>query len=159
MPSTISILSRLKNDFPNLNFVSSDSFSWCASEKTIYYDQKNTADSNIFLLHELSHAVLQHANYKRDIELLQMERQAWDQTLILAQKYEISINDNFIQSNLDSYRDWLHSRSTCPKCETTGFQIDKLLYSCPTCQHHWRVNEAKNCSLRRYKIKDNKKRT
>jgi hypothetical protein len=150
MPSTISILANLKNKYPQFLFKPSNNFLWSSSDNTIYYDKKNN-DQAIFLLHELSHALLGHANYDSDIKLITMERQAWDNTIILAQEYNIKVTDDFIQSNLDSYRDWLHSRSTCPKCQATGIQTKKYDYLCIVCSHKWRVNEARTCALRRYK--------
>ena len=155
MPSTISILKQLKNDYPKFSFAKDDKFQWSSSENTIYYDPSATNQA-IFLLHELSHAILGHSSYDQDIQLLSMERQAWDHTTSLAPTYNVIIDDEIVQSNLDSYRDWLHSRSTCPKCSANGLQIDKSIYKCPACAHSWQVNEAKTCALRRY---SNKKRT
>jgi tRNA(Ile2) C34 agmatinyltransferase TiaS len=103
------------------------------------------------LLHELSHGLLNHADYNYDIELIAMECKAWDKVGELAKKYEIVINDNIIQLTLDTYRDWLHSRSTCPSCKATGIQDGKKSYSCLACGYKWRVNEARICALRRYK--------
>jgi DnaJ-class molecular chaperone len=53
---------------------------------------------------------------------------------------------------MNSYRDWLHARSTCPVCQATGMETKKSIYTCPACRHQWRVNEARICSLRRYHI-------
>ena len=51
---------------------------------TIFY--ADTADS-ASLLHEVAHSSLNHAEYARDIELLQMERDAWEFTSsVLAKK-------------------------------------------------------------------------
>jgi lipopolysaccharide biosynthesis regulator YciM len=82
-----------------------------------------------------------------------MERQAWDYTVKLAPTHDISVPDDIVQSTLDSYRDWIHERSTCPNCQATGIQTDKFMYSCPACSHEWKVNEARTCALRRYGIK------
>jgi len=123
---------------------------WSHAESTI--DFVNNGDTGL-LLHELAHALLNHIDYSRDIELLVMERQAWDKAKELATKYDLEIEDEFIQSNLDTYRDWLHSRSTCPKCNANGLQIKSSLYHCLACNNKWRVNEARTCALRRYKHK------
>lgn len=151
MPSTKTLLSRLKADYPQFSFAKGDDFLWSSSENTIYYGDKVNAQP-IFLLHELSHALLNHNNYSSDIQLITMERQAWDKTIELASVYGIAVTDDIIQANLDSYRDWMHSRSTCPKCQATGLQIKEKIYSCPACSHKWQVNEAKICALRRYNI-------
>ena len=152
MPSTTSILSQLKIDYPQFSFKKGDDFLWSSSDNTIYYDG-TTNNRSIFLLHELSHAILGHTSYDRDIQLIAIERQAWDHTAGLAPLYGVIIPDDIVQSTLDGYRDWLHSRSTCPKCQATGMQIDRYTYKCPACGHNWRVNEARTCALRRYKTK------
>jgi len=152
MPSTISVLSRLKSNYPQFSFKLGDDFLWSSSDNTIYYD--NIAENqSVFLLHELSHALLGHISYTHDIQLITMERQAWDYTVKLAPKYNVTISDDMVQSTLDSYRDWLHARSTCPNCKATGVQTKKFTYVCPACSHKWQVNEARTCALRRYNVK------
>lgn len=149
MPSITSLVKRLRADFRQFRFVQGDTFLWSHSDNTIYYEPGESDGS--LLLHELAHAILGHADYKRDIELLSMERMAWDKVKELAPAYNIAIDDDFIQDNLDTYRDWLHARSTCPNCRATGLQIKKQVFNCPACQNEWRVNEARTCALRRYK--------
>jgi len=151
MQSTTSVLSQLKNNYPQFSFKLGTNFLWSPSDNTIYYD-KSIDYRPVFLLHELAHALLGHNSYDRDIQLITMERQAWDYTKELAPPYGIIIPDDIIQSNLDSYRDWIHDRSTCPNCKATGIQTEKFVYSCPACSHQWRVNEARTCALRRYGI-------
>jgi hypothetical protein len=151
MPSTTTLLSRLKINYPQFSFKLGDDFSWSSSDNTIYYNKK-IKNQSVFLLHELSHALLGHSNYTSDVQLITMERQAWGHTLELARSYNIIVSDQIIQSNLDSYRDWLHSRSTCPECQATGLQIKELVYQCPVCSHKWQVNEARTCALRRYRL-------
>ena len=148
MPSTTSLLKRVKNDYPQFVFKKSTGFSWSQAENTVNYT--SGGENSVFLLHELSHGLLGHADYSRDIELIAMEREAWDKAEELATKYGIPLDDNFIQSTLDTYRDWLHSRSTCPKCTATGLQTDVKAYKCLACGQSWRVNEARTCALRRY---------
>ena len=82
-----------------------------------------------------------------------MEREAWDEVIKLAEKYNVSIDPKNIQLTLDTYRDWLHKRSTCPKCQANGVQDGAKSYQCVACSHKWRVNEARICALRRYNIK------
>ena len=152
MPSTTSIIQNLKNKYPQFIFSPSDNFCWSYSDNTIFYNEK-LPNFNLFILHELAHAILQHNSYDRDIQLVTMERQAWDYTIELAKLFKIKAPESIIQSNIDSYRDWMHSRSTCPKCTATGLQINKKNYKCPACNHTWMVNEAKMCSLKRYSKK------
>lgn len=152
MLSTTSLLSRLKSDYPQFSFKLGDDFSWSSTDNAIYY-RDGTNNDLAFLFHELSHAILGHTDYEQDIQLITMERQAWDYAVDLANSYNIAISDQIIQNTIDSYRDWLHMRSCCPKCKATGMQFEKNGYRCPACSHKWRVNEARLCALRRYKIK------
>ena len=150
MPST-SLLRRLKHDFPALSFVQSSEFRWSPKDSTIYYAATPDAAA---LLHEVAHAVLEHTEYAYDIELLAMERDAWDYARnTLAKKYTVAISQEQTESMLDSYRDWLHDRSICPTCDATGVQTAPRRYTCLACDSVWRVNEARSRALRRYKVK------
>ena len=135
-----------------LTFVKSDVFGWNANERTVMY-APDAPHAPAFLLHELGHALLGHADYSDDIHLLAMERAAWDKALQLAPEYDVAITDELIEESLDTYRDWLHSRSLCPHCNATGVQTAPRHYQCLACHHAWRVNEARTCALRRYETK------
>lgn len=151
MPSTTSLATNLQNDFPAFVFTASDEFRWSPQDKTIFYD--HTSDDTASLLHELSHALLDHTEYTKDIELIEMERDAWEYaTSTLARKYNVTIGGDVVQNSLDTYRDWLHARSTCPQCKATGVQTKKNQYKCVMCGTKWRVNDARVCALRRYTI-------
>lgn len=151
MQSTISLVSQLKTNYPNFSFKRADHFLWSFEEQTIYYVTNGYNDST-FLLHELSHAILNHSNYSRDVELVAMESKAWDKAIELGNEYNIQVDINAIQSALDTYRNWLHRRSNCPICTATGIQTKKDSYRCLACNNEWKVNEARLCDLRRYKI-------
>lgn len=151
MPSMSSLLDKLKQDYPRLAFTASDRFYWSPSEQVIYYDPKSKKAE--VLLHEISHSLLGHTDYSRDIELLAMERQAWDRATSLSEKYGVPIEDNTVQDYLDTYREWLEARSTCPECHAIGHESSKHLYKCVACGHSWRVNEARICGLKRYAVK------
>lgn len=148
MPSTNLLISALKQDFPTVSFVQGGAFRWLPKERTIYYgDAKDTSS----LLHEVAHADLGHDEYKLDIELIKMEREAWSHaSAVLAPKYKIEIDQDQIDIMLDTYRNWLHNRSLCPSCEATGIQVGERQYTCLACTSSWRVNEARTCALRRY---------
>ncbi len=106
------------------------------------------------MLHELGHALLGHTSYKRDIELIVMEREAWEQARSIGNRFGHPVTDEIIEDALDTYRDWLHRRSLCPNCAMTGIQTDNYTYHCPTCTQSWRVNEARTCQLKRYRTKN-----
>jgi hypothetical protein len=148
MPSINSLLPKLTTDFPAIQFAAGDEFRFSPREKTVYYPTDNAP----LLLHELSHALLGHESYSRDIDLLRMERDAWEKARQLAPTYGVTIAEETVQDHLDSYRDWLHDRSTCPSCLATGRQTGTQSYHCDACGQDWRVNEARLCGLKRYKL-------
>jgi hypothetical protein len=145
------LISHLTNKYPEIRFQTGDTFSWSPSRKIISYVDSDTLDQGM-LLHELSHALLGHTSYNRDVELLRLEQEAWEHAKQLAKDFDIEIAESDIDTHLDTYRDWLHQRSLCPNCDTLGYQIKKSLYTCPVCSQEWRVNDAKTCQLRRYKV-------
>lgn len=145
-----SLFNRIKKDFPEFTFEKSDEFWWSAQNNTIYLDTSDP-DSKALSLHELSHALLGHKGYTYDVDLIKIERDAWHHAVNeLAETYNVTINDSLIEDNLDTYRDWLHSRSKCPSCEATGLQTKDRSYRCLGCNTRWHANEARICSLRRY---------
>ncbi|HEV7952287.1 MAG TPA: ImmA/IrrE family metallo-endopeptidase [Candidatus Saccharimonadales bacterium] len=149
MPSTISLANKLQSDFTAYTFKASDEFRWSPQENIIFYDQNS--DDIASLLHELAHAALGHASFTKDITLIEMERDAWQYAITkLAPAYALTINDETVQDSLDTYRDWLHARSTCPHCKATGVQTKKNIYKCILCATKWRVNDARICALRRH---------
>jgi hypothetical protein len=151
MPSITSLATKLQTDFPRFGFVASHEFRWSPKERTIFYDQDSSDQAS--LLHELSHAILDHREYARDIELIELERDAWTYAReTLAHTYDASIDSEQSEDALDTYRDWLHARSICPGCLATGLQTKKNEYKCILCTTKWRVNDARICALRRYKI-------
>ena len=146
MQSTTLIITKIIGDHPQFQFVPSDFYGWNSQTSTIHYMKPGDPPS---LLHELSHALLDHRSYDKDIELLRMEAEAWSKATSLAATYSTHIPDTEIQENIDTYRDWLHRKSICPKCEAIGIQQEAALYYCLSCEARWSVNEARNCSLRR----------
>lgn len=151
MPSTTSLAARLSGDFPQFQFAPDKEFRWSPVEKTVFFDQ--FSDDPASLLHELSHALLGHTDYFKDIQLIGMERDAWSHASDkLCPAYGVRVTDEEIQDALDTYRDWLHARSTCPTCTATGIQAKIHTYRCIACGAKWSVNDARVCALRRYKL-------
>ena len=147
-------LAKIKLDFPDIIFKKSDVFSWSPETQTVFYKNLQQKSDFAQLLHEIAHAKLQHESYQRDITLIDMERSAWEYAVdMLAPAYNLPLqmDDDIVQDSLDSYRDWLHSRSICPNCEAVGMEITKHRYRCLQCHSEWRVNEARSCELRRYR--------
>lgn len=148
----IDLLKQLKTDFPTVSFVEGERFLWSPVDHTVYYELDGAPE---LLLHELGHALLKHAAYTKDVQLLGMERAAWEVALEKAKDYMPAANSEALkdtmETHLDSYRDWLHARSTCPACTATGFQSGAQEYTCPACLQVWTVNEARGCQLRRHR--------
>lgn len=152
MQSARSLISKLKKDYPDFKFCKSNISHWSYTEKTIFYED-NIKHSDWILLHEISHAILNHKNYTRDIELLSKERDAWNfANTNLALKYGIQIDKDFIEDHIDTYRNWLHYKSSCPNCGLNGFEKNKGQYICPACGRKWKVNEARNCNIKRTQL-------
>jgi hypothetical protein len=149
MAATPSLIDKLAQDFPAIHFVPGDDFSWSPDVSTVFYAEVQPKTAPL-LIHELAHGVLGHHAYTRDVELLALESEAWEEAKTIAQKYDIQVSEDEIQDSLDTYREWMHARSTCPNCEATGFQTEAKSYHCIACSHTWRVNEARTCQLRRY---------
>lgn len=143
-----SLLDQLRTDHPSFKFSLGTSDHWDSLD-TIFYTV-DTLDSA--LLHELAHALLAHATYTMDIDLLRMERAAWDLARrTLGPRYGVQISNSEAEDAMDTYRDWLHNRSLCPDCQLSGLQLSTGDYRCVSCRMTWRANAAKTCALRRFK--------
>lgn len=149
-----SLLDRVRSDFPDLIFTEGTTDRW-DTHGTIFYA---AAPSDASLLHELAHALLAHSAYTLDIDLIKMERAAWDHARrVLAPRYGVTISNDDAEDALDTYRDWLHNRSLCPDCHLSGLQqlpqpgSHESTYLCLACRQTWRANAAKTCALRRFK--------
>ena len=139
------LIAELKVDYPAIRFQSSDIAHWSPSEQTIYYDSSATNT-----IHELGHALLGHSTFTQDIELIRIERDAWEKAEHIAKKYRVVINDKIVEAAMDNYREWLHSRSSCPKCYQVGVQSHRnLSYYCINCSAKWKANDARSCGLKR----------
>lgn len=142
------LIKKIRADYPAIELRPASNFLWLPGESAIAYDP---GGDTVYLLHELGHALLHHDSYTHDIELLSIERDAWTYAVQhLADRYAVPISPDTIEDALDSYREWLHARSTCPQCHLTGLQSAPQTYRCVSCGTTWRVNEAKGCELRRY---------
>lgn len=139
---------RLQADYPQLAFVGGKSFYWCPETSEVFYDAGRSGETSAgwSLLHETSHGLLQHDSYAADLELLHLEVAAWDHAVKLAATYDITIDDDYVQDCLDTYRDWLYRRSVCPGCGTQSLQDDDSShYHCFNCHTRWHVSPSRFC--------------
>jgi hypothetical protein len=150
------ILDKLKADFPSLNFEPSHSFYWSPRTKKVFFKQLGSTDEVAVwsLLHEVGHALLNHQIYESDFELLNMEVEAWAKARQLAKSYGYEIDQNHVEDCLDTYRDWLYQRSTCPTCTNNSLQIDNRTYRCFNCSTMWHVSSSRMCRPYRRKQKE-----
>ena len=150
MPAISSLIQRLVADYPQITFVEGATPHWSVQQRTVTYNP-HEPHSDWVVLHETAHALLGHDEYTKDIMLLKMERQAWDYaTAYIAPRYEIEIDAAFIETQLDTYRDWLHAKSTCPACQSTGLEYSKHSYQCIHCGNSWHTNIGIETGIRRY---------
>lgn len=126
-------LPELQNSFPDLIFKPGHKFLF-HPPKTILF-KENDKNFNSLILHEIGHALLNHRNFKTDIDRLRMEVAAWEKARELAKQFNIPLDEDLIESELDSYRDWLHQKSKCKKCGLTRYQTDDGRYHCPLCDN------------------------
>jgi hypothetical protein len=138
------IAHKIEADYPQFNFVHAKTACWSPRDNEVHYTLGKTY-SMAGLFHELGHALLGHQHYQTDLDLLNKEIAAWEHAVILAPHYGTTINLNHIQDCLDTYRDWLHKRSTCPTCRANGLQTGPQIYSCLNCGHAWQVSSSRFC--------------
>lgn len=121
-------------------------FAYSSSSQAITYAPKEvfTPKGFLALLHEISHAKLNHFNYDFDLELLEMEKEAWNEVKKEAHSHKVVIDENHIEECLSSYTSWITKRSSCPVCATFGLQKSHNTFQCFSCQTRWVVNERKD---------------
>ena len=140
------LITKLKTAYPSIAFESAETFYWNPRKQAVCYNPSDDSDEAEWsLLHELSHALLGHKTYHFDLELLLIEAAAWAKAIELQKEFTVSkpINDDHVQDCLDTYRDWLHSRSTCPTCDQVGIQEQSNRYSCINCLVTWHVSSKR----------------
>lgn len=138
------LLDRLKSDYPHLQFRAGSSDSWSPQKQEIVYREPINP---FYLLHEVSHAILGHNDYRLDIELLKIEVDAWVKAREIAPRYDLDIDSSLVDSCLETYKRWLLKQSLCPECSLVGIQSNDRLYSCPNCQTRWSVPLKLGCAL------------
>ncbi len=141
------MLEQLQTRYPSLQFVAGSRFCWSPITHQIGYDaERHDAAADWSLLHETSHALLDHASYEGDFELLKLEVAAWRKARELAKDFGVTIDEDHIQDCLDTYRDWLYKRSICPQCSTRALQQNDFAhYRCFNCHTRWRVTPSRFC--------------
>lgn len=149
-PAVLEVVERLEQDYPQMRFVLGKKFTF-RPPRTVVFEQKmgirgvvstktvkgKIRAANCYwlnILHEVGHALCEHKNYTTDPERLKMERAAWEKARELCEKYQVEYDEELVESQLDTYRDWLHQRSTCRGCGQTRYQTADGQYHCPRCE-------------------------
>lgn len=157
MNSINNLLPAIKKDYPNIKFAVGEDFHWSPKDNTIYYSshQQSAEHGTWALLHEVAHAQLGHQTYLNDFDLIKLESKTWQLAYKLGKKYSVNIDKEYIQDCIDTYRDWLHSRATCPNCNIVSMQRDDLLYQCFNCKTTWKVPSHPLTKTKKVIIKNN----
>lgn len=130
--------------FPQHTFLPAAFFSYDAADEVINYSPIAIKNNNgkLALLHEISHCELGHFHYQSDLQLYAMEIDAWRYTQKLAERFGISIHQDYIEECLESYNQWIEKRGTCPNCGVFCAQITETEFECYNCSTRWRVNTS-----------------
>ncbi len=153
---TKKFINEVGKDYPDFKIERGKQEHWSPKSNTITFNPDQTPERVRFsVLHELAHAILSHTNYQSDLELLKMESEAWRLASQIGLKYGVTISEDHIQNCLNTYRDWLHKRSTCPNCGLRVLQQNTTIYRCFNCQQEWRVSTGR--FVRPYRLSINKK--
>lgn len=154
-----SLLNNCRVLLPDITFIEGKTFYWSPATKAIHIDTSalDEPGGQWALLHEVAHAQLDHASYANDAALLRLEVDAWEMAQATAKRFEAAIDSDHIQDCLNTYRDWLYARSTCPTCSLNSLQIESTTYVCLNCSTRWSVSQSRFC--RPYRMQSMHKKT
>lgn len=154
-----SLLSFCQDLLPDISFIEGKTFYWSPGNRTIRFELAalQSPAGQWALLHEVGHAQLDHSSYSNDAALLKLEVAAWEKAQITAKEAKIEIDSEHIQDCLNTYRDWLYARSTCPTCGLNSLQTETTTYICLNCSTHWSVSHSRFC--RPYRMQSIHKKT
>lgn len=154
-----SLLKSCQALLPEIKFIEGKTFYWSPGSRAIHIDGTHLKEETgqWALLHEVAHAQLDHATYANDAALLKLEVDAWEMAKETAKKLGIQIDSDHIQDCLNTYRDWLYARSTCPTCALNSLQTETTTYICLNCSTRWSVSQSRFC--RPYRMQSKHKKT
>lgn len=151
------VIKTLQARYPSIRYTAGDLFYWSPLSGEVFYPRHLVDLSAAWsLLHETAHAILCHTTYRTDFELIRLEVAAWEKAKTLGQELGLAIDDDHVQDCLDTYRDWLCARSTCPRCSNRALQqADLRHYRCFNCHAKWKVTPSRFCRAYRATVADN----
>lgn len=132
-------ITQLSKDFPDFHFTYGKRFSF-RPPKTIVVGPEEGENTPFLVFHELGHALSGKYTYGLGVERLKIESLAWQEgkkaydACKASKKYSTlpAWNEDFVEDNLDTYRNWLHSKSKCPTCGLTMYENTDG-WHCPYC--------------------------
>ena len=131
-------IQELQQLFPNINFIPGERFTFRPPNTVIF--EEPTEYFELQTLHEVGHSLCGRYDWKTHVERLRIESEAWQagKKLYLShpewqEKYHFEFDEEIVEALLDSYRDWLHTKSKCKKCGLTRLQTSNGKYYCPGC--------------------------
>lgn len=148
------LLKKLSTDYPDLKFVTGRKFMFrpprtIVIEQKIFEQENSTKtkvdgaddpckiEQNFYdmrLLHEVGHALLEHRNCSSEHDRIKKERSAWEKAQALSYIYSVPYDKDFVEAELDTYRDWLERKMRCPECEAAQYVDNKGKRHCPACE-------------------------
>lgn len=149
------IITKVAQLYPGTTFTAGKEFCWSFNALTITYPTTSMPRELFIasLCHELGHAECSHSTFSSDVHLMQLEKQAWAEAAVIAQKvFDVTIPDTHIEKCLDTYRDWLYTRAVCPACKQCGVQFLSNKYRCIFCNTAWLVNQSRLCNVIKKRI-------
>ncbi|MBQ6355310.1 hypothetical protein IJJ18_02745 [Candidatus Saccharibacteria bacterium] len=143
--SLVNLLNYLETAYPNFRFKVGNRFKFCYPNQISLENPENSAIPPAFFalqtLHELGHALCKHKDYNTDVSRLKIERAAWEAAKTAYEKLPDDLRNTFkwdkdyVEDSLDTYRDWLHKKSTCKTCGLTCYQTPDGKWHCPRCEN------------------------
>ncbi|MBQ9180675.1 hypothetical protein IJ135_01100 [Candidatus Saccharibacteria bacterium] len=125
------LIEKLKKDYPEVRFKTGVKFLFRPPRTVVVGPEMK--NSELILLHEMGHFISKHYNYQTYAERLKIEREAWEIASGLAARYGVKYDEDVVEDELDTYRDWLDQKSRCPECGLTRFQTPDGVFHCPRC--------------------------
>lgn len=156
LPNSTDLLKYLKSAYPDFHFSYANRFKYRYPDH-IYIERPPSNPENhpyppahfaLQTLHELGHALRKHKDYTEDLSRLKIEREAWETAKTIYNNLPDPLktppfwDETYVESSLDTYRDWLHSKSRCKTCGLTRYQTPDGHYHCPRCEAFLRHPKA-----------------
>lgn len=150
-PAQLVNTTQIMEAFAPLKFASGARFTWSPRRQAVIFPAHDECDDDAIhaLLHEIGHASLKHESFTYDIELLQMEIEAWDKAHEIAVVFNYQLNQDHVHQCLEGYREWMYKRSRCPACYHAGIQDDQATFRCAICRFEWRVTPTRSIHTKR----------